>query len=99
MAVRIELWDSGVLVDGVEQWWDDVEAALDATEDDLPILASISPYGQVTIPHNRLSDLADECRRLQPTSPERIQTVLSKIAQLSERAATAANAELRLEGD
>ncbi len=99
MAVRIELWDDGVLVDGLEQWWDDVEAALDSTEEDLPILASISPYGEVTIPHDCLLDLADECRRLQPTSQERIQTVLSKIAQLSERAVTASDAELRFEGD
>jgi hypothetical protein len=99
MALRIELRKSGAPIDGVEEWWDGVEAALDAAEEQYPILDSISPYGEVTIPRKYLTDLAEECRRLRLRSPERIRALLLKIAELSERAVDDPDAELRFDGD
>lgn len=99
MAVRIELSIRGTVVDGAEEWWDDVESALEASEHVLPILESISPYGEVTVPRDRLRDLAYECRLLQPMSTPRIQSLLQKIWELCEMAFETPDAELRFDGD
>lgn len=100
MALRIELWENGSLVDGVEEWWDDVEIAVAAAGNDCPILESISPYGELSLAPALLGDLADECRRLagQAAQP-RVGELLLKIAGLCERAAESDAAELRFNGD
>ncbi len=99
MAVRVELREGGVLVAGVEQWWDDLEEALGREEEHFALLESISPYGQVNIPRERLSDLADECRRLGPRVGDSVKSLLLKIAELCDRAAAGADSELRFDGD
>lgn len=99
MAVCVELWEGGVLVAGVEHWWDDTEAALGQQEERFAPLESISPYGQVSIPHQRLLDLADECRRLGPRVGDSVKSFLFKIAELCDRAAAGADSELRFDGD
>jgi len=99
MPVRVELWQGGVVVDGVEQWWDRVEAALDQAQEHFALLDSISPYGHLSIPHERLLDLADECRRLAASVGGAVEPRLLKIAELCGRAAAANDAELRFEGD
>jgi hypothetical protein len=33
MALRVELWNRGTLLEGAEEWWDGVEAALEASDD------------------------------------------------------------------
>jgi len=98
MALRIELWERGAPVDGVEEWWDGVEAALEASEDEFPILDSVNPYGELTIPCDRLADLAGESRRLAETTTGRVRALLVKIADLCARA-TATDFELRFNGD
>jgi|SRR6185437_16036827 hypothetical protein len=99
MPVRVELWESSVLVDGVEEWWDGIERALLPAEGEYPILESISPYGDVRIPADRLSDLADECRRLSKASTGKVRSLLCKIADLCDRARETGDAELRFNGD
>ena len=99
MPVRVELWQDGVLVDGVEQWWDRVEAALDREQEDFALLESISPYGQVRIPHECLLDLAGECRRLSLRAGGAVEPLLLKIAELCDRAAATSEVELRFDGD
>lgn len=99
MAIRIELRVRGTVIDGAEEWWDDVENALEASEHTLPILESISPYGELTVPHDRLLDLANECRLLQPMGTPRIQSLLQKVWELCEMAFVTPDAELRFEGD
>jgi hypothetical protein len=99
MALRIELWENGTLVDGIEDWWDDVEAALSTTSDSYPILHSISPYGEQTIPPNRVRDLATEAHDLAGKTTGHTSKLLRKLARLSERAAEAPSAELRFDGD
>jgi hypothetical protein len=99
MAVRIELRKSGAPIDGVEEWWDGVEAALGTAKESYPILDSISPYGEVSIPRDRLADLADECRRLRLRSTERVGALLLKIAELSERVIDDPHTELWFDGD
>lgn len=99
MAVRVELREGGVPVAGVEQWWDDVEAALGREEEHFALLDSISPYGLVSIPHERLMDLAEECRRLGPRVGGSVESLLLKIAELCDRAASRSDSELRFDGD
>jgi hypothetical protein len=99
MALRIELWEHGTLTGGVEEWWDDVELALDDAERDHPILDSVSPYGELVVAHDRLPDLADECRRLADTIGGRAGALLLRIADLCDRAAASNDAELRFDGD
>jgi len=98
MALRVELWKGGVLVDGVEEWWDDVESALSAADGDYPVLTSVSPYGELVIAPDRLRDLASESRRL-AADAGRAGTLLQKIADLCQRALAAPDAELRFNGD
>ncbi len=99
MSLRVELWLDGVLADGLEEWWDRVEAAIDSAPGNFPLLASISPYGQARIPHGRLADLADECRRLQPSAIGSAGALLLRIADLSDQGFATSDAELRFEGD
>lgn len=99
MAIRVELREAGVPVAGVEQWWDDVEAALARDEEHFALLESISPYGEVSIPRERLTDLADECRRLGPRVGGSVESLLLEIAELCDRAAAGSDSELRFDGD
>lgn len=99
MAIRIELRKSGAPIDGVEEWWDGVEAALGAAKEPYPILDSISPYGEVTIPRDRLADLVDECRRLQLRSTERTGALLLRVAEFIERVIDDPDTELWFDGD
>jgi hypothetical protein len=99
VALRIELWEHGTLVDGVEEWWDDVEGALDIAQEDYPILDSISPYGELVLASGRLQDLADECLRLAQTANGRLEALLLRIASLGARATMTSDAELRFKGD
>lgn len=96
MALRIELWESGRLVDGVEQWWDDVERDLDSADGDYPILTSVSPYGELRLATSRLPDLADECFRL-AEGGGRSRALLLMIADLCRKATP--EGELRFDGD
>jgi hypothetical protein len=101
MAVRVELRQRGVVVDGIEHWWDDLEAALDRDEATFPLLESISisPYGQIRIPHERLLELANECRLLAPRVGGTVHTLLVKVAELCDRAAVGTDTELSFDGD
>lgn len=99
MALRIELWEHGMLTGGVEEWWDEIESALDAAKNDYPILGSVSPYGELVVVYNRLTDLADESRRLAEATTGRVRALLLKIADLCDRASMATDAELRFNGD
>lgn len=99
MAVRVELWEGGTLIDGVEEWWDGIEQALLAAADEYPIIESISPYGDVRIPADRVADLAAECRQLGQASTGKLRSLLLKIAELCDRAAAMDDAQLRFNGD
>ncbi len=88
-----------MLTDGVEEWWDDVEIALDAAKHDYPILDSVSPYGELVVAYDRLSDLADECRLLAEAATGQGRELLLKIAGLCDRATLATDSELRFNGD
>jgi hypothetical protein len=99
VALRIELWQHGVLTGGVEECWDAVESALDVGMGEYPILDSVSPYGELVVAHGRLADLADESRRLAATTTGQVHALLLKIANLCEQASAATDAELRFNGD
>jgi hypothetical protein len=99
VALRVELREAGVAVDGVEVWWDDIETTLSGNAATYPILETISPYGDARIPHERLHELAAECRLLANVRPKDASTALLKIADLSERAARRSDYELRFDGD
>ncbi len=99
MPLRVELWEDGALVDGAEEWWDGVERAVLAEACHYPLLTSINPYGDLTVPPDRLQDLAGECRRLAQSSSGRLRILMLKIADLCDRASAGDNAELRFNGD
>jgi hypothetical protein len=99
VALRIELWECGVLTGGIEEWWDDVERALDSAANQYPILDSVSPYGELVVAHDRLADLATESRRLAARNPGHVRALLLKIAELCDRASVSTDAQLRFDGD
>ena len=100
MPLRIELYEAGSLVDGVEEWWDDVANAVATAASDYPLLTSISPYGDLDLSPGMLEALAEECRRLaSETTIKRLADLLLKTADLCERAATSEAAVLRFDGD
>jgi hypothetical protein len=99
MALRIELWEDGALTGGIEEWWDDVEIALDGAESDYPILETVSPYGELVVAYDRLADLAAESRRLAGATKGRVHALMLSIADLCDRAFAATDAELRFSGD
>lgn len=101
MAVVVELWVDGKLVDGTERWWDEVELWLanDALRLDYPLLASIDPYGGRIIPQQRLPDLLDEAQRAAHSAPRNVATLARKIAALCDTGVRAHEAELRFSGD
>lgn len=101
MAVTIELWVDGKLVDGTERWWDEVELwlARDNARLHYPLLASIDPYGDRVIPQQRLPDLMDEVERAALSAPSSVATLARKLAALCDAGIRARSAELRFNGD
>jgi hypothetical protein len=100
MALRVELWDSDRLVDGVEEWWDDVERALAEANDDYPVLRAVSPYGELRLARALLGELEEECHRLATgAATQRGRALLLKIGALCAQAASNDAAELRFNGD
>src|SRR5438093_812482 len=100
MALRIELYENGSLVDGVEEWWDDVETAIAGASREYPLLASVNPYGELTLAPGLLGDLANECHRLaNQATNRRAGELLLRIASLCDRAAASDAAVLRFNGD
>jgi len=82
LAIRIELFCDGEVLDGTEHWWDGLEAALTASGMHLPILESVDPLGAATLPADHLLDLAEECRSFLMEAPELIKPLLRSIADL-----------------
>ncbi len=101
MAVRIELWVDGRVVDGAEQWWDDIEAAFptDEGEAGFPMLGRVDGYGDVLFAREELGALAAEVRRFVPRAPESVRLFLEKLIELCEEGDRGARAELRFLGD
>jgi hypothetical protein len=101
MAIRIELWIDNQLVDGAEQWWDDIEASLPEGEGEAscPMLDRVDPYGDVLLEPDEMRALAVEARRFLTQAPERVRTFLEKLAELCDKGGLDERAELRFLGD
>ncbi|MEV4260227.1 hypothetical protein [Kribbella sp. NPDC049584] len=100
MAIRIELWVDGRLVDGAEEWWDDIEASLDDEDGGgFPMLRRVDPYGDVVFEKEELGALAGEVRHLIPRVPVRVGTFLEKLAGLCDEGGTGTSSRLRFLGD
>ena len=97
--MRVEAVVDGVVVDGVEEWWDGVEAAAHRSPSQYPLLAAISPYGAWRVPTERLADLAEECTQLADGQASGTQAFLSRIADLTRRTIAGQFTELRFNGD
>jgi hypothetical protein len=82
LAIRIELFCDGEVLDGTEHWWDGFEAALGATSMHLPLLEGVDPLSAVTLPADHLLDLAEECRSFLLEAPDKIKPLLRSIADL-----------------
>jgi hypothetical protein len=99
MALRVLLYLHGEVVDGVEQWWDDVDLLLTSRSGDFRVLETISPYGRSQPPRHLLPDLAAECRRLGADAKGSTAALLLRISELAERAVSTDGAELVFDGD
>ncbi len=100
MALSIELWTGGQLTGGVEQWWDDVEAALPEDADArFPLLKRVDPYGDVVIKGPELDALGRELRLLSATAPAGVQPFLLRLIGLCSAGSSRRDAELRFVGD
>jgi hypothetical protein len=93
------LWQDGALVDGIDEWWDDVELALTNVDGDYPLLDGVDPYGDLTLPRDRLDDLARECRDLAGRSQPNASALLLKLADLCDRAIARPGTFLQFNGD
>lgn len=96
---RVEARVDSVARDGVEAWWDEVEGAAHRAPHHYPLLSGISPYGDVTIPVDRLSELATECDAMTAESGPRTNALLMRIADLARRTVAGEFDELRFDGD
>jgi hypothetical protein len=101
MAVRVELWIDGRVVDGAEPWWDDIEGAFPAGEGEagFPMLGRVDAYGDVLFEQEGLGPLAAEVRRFLPQAPEGVRPFLRKLTELCEEGGRGTGAELRFLGD
>ena len=101
MAIRIELWVDGRLVDGAEEWWDDIEASLLDDEDSggFPMLRRVDPYRDVVFEKEELGALAAEVRLLIPRVPVRVGAFLEKLAGLCDEGGMGTSSRLCFLGD
>ncbi|MFF0264792.1 hypothetical protein [Kribbella sp. NPDC004536] len=101
MAVRIELWIEGRLVNGAEQWWDDIEASLPDVEwkARFPMLSRVDPYGVVSFERKEMDALGADVRRFLPQAPERVRPFLQRLADLCDEGRLGKVSELRFLGD
>jgi hypothetical protein len=101
MAITIELWIDGVLVDGAEQWWDGIEALMrdEQSKAECPILNKVDPYGDLVVDRGTLAELSIEADRLRAQAPRKLRGFLERLSALSDAGARATQAELRFLGD
>lgn len=97
--MTVEARRDGVVVDGAEAWWDEVESAAHRRPEHYPLLTTISPYGDVIVPANRLDELRRECLELARETRPDTGAFLARIADLARRTAAGEFAELRFNGD
>ena len=100
MALRLELWARGRIIDGAEIWWDDVELALsgDAGEA-LPTLRRVDPYGDTLFGVSELDELAREARQLRVQASASARPLLDRLVDLCSTGMSEADAQLRIVGD
>jgi hypothetical protein len=100
IAISIELWVDGRLVDGAEQWWDDIERLLveDETRSQVPDVEACGPYGDVLFDVEGLAALAAEVRQLVPQAPAGVRTFLEKLAGLCDDGGIGAGLAVTLPG-
>jgi hypothetical protein len=100
MAITIELWCGRRLVDGVEMWWDDMAPLLDRRPEQLRMLSSVDPYGDLVLRgKEELNAVAEECELLVPHAPHRLGLLLTKLGRLARAGAAHGESELRFVGD
>jgi hypothetical protein len=100
MAVTVELLLNGRVVDGVDEWWDDMEAALHGRESTSPLLSKVDPYGTVEFVGDELVALSSEIADLLPELRQAMARRLAeRLAKLCESAITQDGARLRFRGD
>lgn len=100
MALSIELWSGGRLTDGVEEWWDAVEAAFpDDGRTRFPLVSRIDPYGDTAFSHAELRPLANELIELSTLTPDGPLELLTRLITLCEKGSALDDAELRVVGD
>ncbi|MER7249761.1 hypothetical protein [Kribbella sp. NPDC000426] len=102
MAIRIELWIDGQLVDGAEEWWDFLEASLPDDGEGtagFPLLGRVDPFGEVLVTGKELGALSAEVRQLLPQALEQARPLLEKLADLCDKGSLGTAAELRFIGD
>lgn len=97
--MRVEARRDGVVVDGAEAWWDEVESTAHRGPERFPLVTTISPYGDVAVAADRLDQLRRECLDLAREARPDTAAFLVKIAELARRTATGEFAELRFNGD
>jgi hypothetical protein len=98
MAISIELCVNGVVVDGFEVWWDEMDSALDGVTDDYPLLERVDAYGDVEFTPSELGDLEREIRRMtrDQAAPREL---LERVGKLVTAARSADRSVLRFRGD
>ena len=99
MALNIQLWLDGALVDGLETDWEDVERLLCKSDELTTILDSVDPYDDLTVNGAQLIELVRECEMVIPRAVGETAKTLSKLVTLAEAGLEANRAELRFVGD
>ena len=98
MPLVIAIYTGNRAMGGVETDWTDVDQALTALSDPLPLLRSITMNGTRVLTRDDALDLRSECERVIPQASTAARWTLTRLQELTEAALSLPDSELRLIG-
>ena len=102
MPLRMEIWLSGRLIGGIEEWWDSVDDwiyAEKSRKDRFPVLSSFDGYTIASIPGSQFSDLRAELIAVTDEAPNPVRAITRRVVELLSSLDESRTVNLRLIGD
>ncbi|MEO7236712.1 MAG: hypothetical protein ABIW80_15240 [Lapillicoccus sp.] len=98
MPLVIAIYTGNRAMGGVETDWTEVDRALTAVAEPLPLLRSITVHGTRVLTRDDALDLRAECDRVIPQASTAARWTLTRLKELTEAALSLPDSELRLIG-
>jgi hypothetical protein len=99
VTISVELRVNGVAIDGVEEWWDEMEFALTDREEHYPMVRRVDAYGNVRFDRSELGSLIAELRRLRTEVDSTPKKLVGKLEALFLRAISTEGSDIVFVGD